>query len=336
MPLEVAQQAITKYFANTSLDDEVEIHFHGGEPFIAGELLQQVCEWTWAQTWQVPFICFATTNGTLISGAIKAWAEKNRKRLYLGLSLDGTREMHNLNRSNSFDLIDTDYFLKNWPDQPVKMTVSENSLYHLAEGMTYLHMRGFQIMSNFSYGTDWSAHKNIDELTRQLHKLVDFYLEHPEYAPCEFLDMPIELINSTATVPSKWCGVGTDMVAVDVDGKEYPCHLFLPLASGRDIQADLSIDWNDAVALQDARCQNCVITKICPTCYGANMIENRHPALRDPNLCVLTKVRALASSYFQASLLTKPQTPVPENMGDAATAFEKIRAIDAIQAGLTF
>ncbi len=56
-----------------------------------------------------PYICFATTNGTLIKDEIKEWIEQNSERFWLGLSVDGTKAMHNLNRSNSYDQIDTNF-----------------------------------------------------------------------------------------------------------------------------------------------------------------------------------------------------------------------------------
>ena len=123
--LETAKQAIAKSFSLCPSGEELEISFHGGEPFLAFDLLRNICEWVWSQAWPVPYICFTTTNGTLVHGNIRDWVACNRKRLHLGLSLDGTREMHNLNRSGSFDLIDIDFFLANWPDQPLKMTVSD-------------------------------------------------------------------------------------------------------------------------------------------------------------------------------------------------------------------
>lgn len=39
-------------------------------------------------------------------------AHENKERFIVGLSLDGTREMHNRNRSNSYDKIDIPFLLR--------------------------------------------------------------------------------------------------------------------------------------------------------------------------------------------------------------------------------
>ena len=74
----------------------------------------------------------------------------------MGLSLDGTPTMHRTNRGCSFQDIDLDFFLSNWPEQKVKMTVSCETLPSLAEGIIYLQDRGFQVHANLGYGIPWN------------------------------------------------------------------------------------------------------------------------------------------------------------------------------------
>ena len=94
-------------------NDSFIINLHGGEPFLVFQKIKELCEWVWEQNVSNEYLFFATTNGTKVHGEIKDWLYKNRQRFIAGLSLDGTREMHNINRSNSFDLIDIDFFVKN-------------------------------------------------------------------------------------------------------------------------------------------------------------------------------------------------------------------------------
>lgn len=54
--------------------------------------------------------------------------------------------MHNVNRSNSYDDIDLDFFLEMYPEQDVKMTVSRETLPHLAEGVIELHQKDLQCL----------------------------------------------------------------------------------------------------------------------------------------------------------------------------------------------
>lgn len=115
MPLNIAQSGIKSTFERAKKEqiDYVEILFHGGEPFIAFQRIKDICEWLWAQEWPTKYICYATTNGTLIHNEVKEWLMKNKERFIVGLSLDGTREMHNRNRSNSYDKIDIPFFIEN-------------------------------------------------------------------------------------------------------------------------------------------------------------------------------------------------------------------------------
>ena len=146
MPMNIAQEGIRSTFERAIRDniEYVEILFHGGEPFLAFERIKEICDWIWTQEWPVKYICYATTNGTLIHGEIRNWLLENKDRFILGLSLDGTPEMHNRNRSDSYSKIDIDLFRNTWPEQGVKMTPSPGTLSSLADGVIYVHELGFK------------------------------------------------------------------------------------------------------------------------------------------------------------------------------------------------
>ena len=78
--------------------------------------------------------------------------------------------MHNINRSNSYDDIDLDFFLEMYPAQDVKMTISKDTLPNLAEGVIELHHKGFLVSCNLAYQIDWSAEENVEILNRELNK----------------------------------------------------------------------------------------------------------------------------------------------------------------------
>ena len=85
----------------------VLLKFMGGEPLLEFDLLRQVYEYVHERYPDVKKMLFATTNGTLLNDEMKAWFHEHRQSFYLGLSIDGTAEVHNHNRSGSFDMIDT-------------------------------------------------------------------------------------------------------------------------------------------------------------------------------------------------------------------------------------
>ena len=79
LPFEVAKDAIISTFKRAREEnvEYVEILFHGGEPFLAFDMIKKICEWLWSREWSCKYICFATTNGTLVHGEIKEWLLKN-------------------------------------------------------------------------------------------------------------------------------------------------------------------------------------------------------------------------------------------------------------------
>ena len=68
-------------------------------------------------------------NKTIHNGKeIQDWLYENRDKIVLKLSLDGNRKSHNLNRSNSFELIDTSFFVKTWSNVRVNMVITPATL----------------------------------------------------------------------------------------------------------------------------------------------------------------------------------------------------------------
>ena len=115
--------------------DGVTLNFMGGEPLLEFGLLKQVYEYAMETYPEVKKVFFATTNGTLLTEEMKEWFRVHRHNFVLGLSLDGTAEVHNNNRSGCFEKIDIEFFVTNWPEQGVKMTLSEYSIPRLAESV---------------------------------------------------------------------------------------------------------------------------------------------------------------------------------------------------------
>lgn len=299
MTFEKAFSIVEDYLSSSSTAfDECIIDIFGGEPFTNFLLIKQLCEAVWDKKWKKPYLFNTTTNGTLVHGEIKDWLFANRHRFYASISLDGTKEMHDLNRSNSFSRIDIPFFQNTWGNPSVKMTISNETLPFLSEGVMFIHSLGFIIHNNFAYGIDRSSPHNIDILNIELRKLIEYYLKHPEIQPCSLLDMKIEYqINEQ----KKWCGTGTHMVAYDVDGIDYPCSTFLPISIGTE-KAKLSreIDFSMIENLVDPKCKECVIRSVCPTCYGSNYAESGEIYIKNDQLCQLTKVQALAVSYLKS------------------------------------
>ena len=282
----------------------VYIDLFGGEPFLEFKLLKDIVSYVWDNDWPKKRLCFATTNGTVLNTESKNWLRENKSKIWCGLSLDGTREMHNKNRSNSFDSIDMEFFRNLWPEQGVKMTVSDKTIETLAEGIIFAHHQGFKVSVNLAYGIDWANERFKTILARELNKLIDFYLKNPNIKPCSMLDRPIFKIGAMNPDDDimKWCGTGSHMHTYDTFGNVYPCQMYMPLSMGiekSDNSKSFVVPTSIPVNQIDEKCQRCILRKACPTCYGMNYIQFGDVYHKDEGLCELTKIMFIAASYLE-------------------------------------
>jgi radical SAM protein with 4Fe4S-binding SPASM domain len=322
MPLEVARNAVTGVFkvGKESDFDEIEIDFIGAEPLTAFERLKEISEWIWGRSWCKPHILFATTNGTILTDEMKGWFAQNKKRIYLGLSYDGVAETQDHNRSNSSGAIDLNFFLENWPEQHLKMTITETTVSNLANSIIYLHNRGFRIAANPAHGmNEWNT-QNIREYGRQLLKLADYYLENPGVPRASLFSVDLKMIlRNRANTANKYCGAGVAYDVIDTDGKWYPCQLFSPLVLPAVKLAGLTeIDFGAVEPFVYHQCKNCILKQICPTCYGLNFRDHGDPAVRETTLCRLFIIQVLANCKYYAKLFLTKNGLTPE---ERATAY---------------
>lgn len=276
MTFSTAKKIIDKELRNAN-KEKVYLDFFGGEPFLNFSLIQEVYEYVKSFN-KKPIRFFATTNGTLIHDDLQRWLIERRKDFTVGLSLDGTRHAHNINRSNSYDDIDLDFFLKYYPQQGVKMTVSAASLPFLAESVIDLSEKGFEVNCNLAYMVDWLSPEYAPLLERELETLITYYVAHPHIHRCTMLDFNIGIISRPVRNPhivKKFCGTGTSMKCYDTKGECYPCQLFIPLSA-----EERAVKYEDApfkeefsIEYYKPKCRTCMYLPLCPICLGSNYIS---------------------------------------------------------------
>lgn len=312
MSIEMAKKIITDYLSRKTCD-ELAINLFGGEPFLRFDFIKELCEWTWIQQWPQKYMFYADTNGVNLSNEAKDWAKRNKNRFIMLLSLDGTPKTHNFNRCNSFDRIDLDFFIQNWPEQGVKMTISDLHLDSLADDIIFLHSKGLKIKgSNIAEGIIIdNFEKKYEIIKEQYGRLVDWYLLHPEIKVAQLFDLDLSICESHKKERIKYCGCGCNATKViDIDGKEYPCTYFFPLSMNskqlKEIEKyDLS---DDNIFIDDDCSTHCYIYPICKGCYGDNYSTTGKLSKRSSQKCKLAKLRALYVATLQAKklLLCKP------------------------------
>jgi radical SAM protein with 4Fe4S-binding SPASM domain len=333
MDISLAKQIVEKYLT-TGDYEEIHICLFGGEPLLEFEFIKELCEWTWNREWKKKFLFFVNTNGTMITDEVKEWTIKHRKWIWLGLSLDGMRETHNMNRSNSFDKIDLDFFLENWSEQSVKMTITDKNLPNLANDIIFIHEKGFIIGGcNFAEGIEIrNFDKNLEIIGEQLLKLSDYYLEHLDIEITPLLNLPLAECENTDKIRRKRCGTGEkSMIVIDIDGKIYPCSFLSSLSlSQKQLEEINNMDLSNLDLFIDEDCfQNCYLFPVCHGCYGDNFVATGNLSKRSFQKCELIKLRALISANYNARkiLQNKQQKTISQREINTITAIQKINEL---------
>jgi len=331
MPFNVATNVIDWIFLNVPQSmNEIEITLIGGEPLLEYELIKEIIEYTYKKKSNYKYIFYASTNGTILNDEMKTWFSEHKQYCCLGLSLDGTKDVHNYNRSNSFEKIDIDFFKKTWPYQSVKMTLSEYSLKYLAESIKYIHSLGFIIkgVNQFEGNFDWNKDEYIKELCKQLKELVEYYLNNDTLVLDQMFDKNLFLCEAKIKERKKWCGIGYEAPFFDIDGKKYPCNFITPMTfSDDEINKVIHYDYENMNNFIDEDCfNNCYIYPICPTCAGSNYMINKDFKKRIRTKCRMQKIISLFIADLQARRIMKNRSKY-----STSTLYYTIEAIKKIR-----
>lgn len=310
MPVATAKKILQEQLENLEAEyDSVEIHFMGGEPLLEYPRIVEICEWLWSSELDKgrKIICFAPTNGTLLNEEMKSWFFKNRERITLGLSFDGNLSMQNANRSNSSFSVDLDFFIKTWPRQSVKMTVSPDTVGNLYDGVQYLQRKGFEnVAADLALGDNvpWTQeHLNI--FKQELSKFVDLYSREPDANRFSMFGMNVtDVLKPHPSGPVKSCVCGESLVCFDCDGQEYGCHLFSPIsidyAKAKYVQTN--IDFKNHSLFESVKCKQCLLNTLCNRCGGMNYICTGDVSKPSPFHCSAFKLIFAANCRLQLNI----------------------------------
>jgi uncharacterized protein len=298
--LNIAKDALDRHIPHIPECDYIIIDLIGGEPLIEYDLIRELFDFTEERRaiWNREFVLFATTNGTLLTDEMKSWFYKNREKVILGLSLDGTRKAHNLNRSNSYDLIEPhfSFFRETWPEQPVKMTINPDVLDQIFDGVLNIYSNGLTCTANVVFEDVWNTNKeeNLRIFASELDRLVEFFGERPELdAPALILQLPITNLTNGVEENWKWCGAGTSMRCIYADGKIYDCHRFATIPKN-SFKAKINEE-----AQYNPKCQSCVFLHACPTCDAYNTEVTGYPTFKTDFHCEFIKLQILATAKLE-------------------------------------
>lgn len=316
--------------------ESVVFDFIGGEPFLEIDLIDKICDYIksnmfrrnhhWFNSYRFNF----STNGiNYDSEKVQKFIEKNRTHLSIGITIDGTKRKHDLNRvykgseKGSYDDVSRNIPLwtKQFPEAGTKVTISSADLPYICESVLHLYDLGIkQVNINCVFEDVWK--EGDDQLfEEQLTELADKIIDGGKYEEnaCSFFSENMGKPLDCKLQNNNWCGAGR-MLAVDAAGNFYPCTRFAQY-SLRDKEAWIigntkdGIDENklrpfltlDRCTQSTEECKDCEVAEGCAWCQGENYdAAKTHTVFeRATAICKMHKARVRANNYYWNKLYRK-------------------------------
>jgi len=308
-------QAILEPLLRDERNGWLDVIFVGGETLIAFNVIKQLVEWAESLDTSRSFRFFGSTNGTLLESDMKQWFSDHTSSITLGLSYDGLPSTQKRNRGK--EVIDLDFFIKTWPNQPIQMTIDAESVKCMAAGVIYLLEKGAVVHPNVAFeDKDWPD-ESILEYGRQLGILIEFYNSHDNIPPisqfvhnlkeyADYIDRPIE--------QPQVCGAGNGYKVYDTDGTSYPCHILSPLVlNGSKLENIRRGCINSMEDFSDPECVGCPYSTACPTCIACNYLYRCDFKKRDRTHCRIMKIEVNAYMKKEVLRLSAKENLSPED-----------------------
>lgn len=350
MSWDVAKRAID-YILDHEADmkeESVIWDFIGGEPFLEIDLIDKICDYLkvemfrrnhhWFNSYRFSF----STNGINYStDKVQQFIKKNHEHLSIGITIDGTKRKHDLNRiwktldmelgimpkpeeeHGSYDDVvkNIPLWLEQFPDAGTKVTISSADIPYIKESVLHLYSLGIhEVNINCVFEDVWK--EGDDKLfEQQLTELADAIIDsgyYTDYA-CSFFTEHMGKPMDCKSDNQNWCGAGR-MLAVDAEGNFYPCTRFAQY-SLRSKKAWIignvrdGIDKNklrpfytlDRCTQSTEECINCEVASGCAWCQGENYDAADTPTVyqRSTAICKMHKARVRANNYYWNKLYRK-------------------------------
>lgn len=350
MSWEVAKQAIDYILDHESdfKEESVVWDFIGGEPFLEIELIDKICDYLkmemyrrnhhWFNSYRFSF----STNGiNYHTDKVQDFIKKNHDHLSIGITIDGTKRKHDLNRiwktpemeqglvskledeRGSYDDVvkNIPLWLKQFPGGGTKVTISSADIPYIKESVLHLYSLGIhEVNINCVFENVW--HEGDDTLLEnQLISLAGAIIDgeyYNEYA-CSFFTEHIGKPMDCVLENQNWCGAGK-MLAIDAAGNFYPCTRFAQY-SLRDKKAWIIGNVNDGIDKNRLRpflmldrctqslpeCVDCEVASGCAWCQGENYDAADTSTIyqRSTAICKMHKARVRANNYYWNKLYRK-------------------------------
>ncbi len=315
----------------TNKSPNVILDFIGAETLLEVDLIDQITDYfKWITferglDWYWNYRISICTNGVNYgTPKVQRYIQKNKNKISMTITLDGTKEKHDLQRvfpdgSGSYDTI-----IKNvplWLSEFVgntKVTFAHSDLPLLKDSIIHLWNLGIRdVSANVVFEDVWeSGDDKIFE--NQIILLADYIIDNKllynHY--CTLFSDSIGEPYGEEQLSITACGAGR-MLAVGPGGKLYPCLRYkdYSLNNRNEIcigNLDDGIDFDKVRPFRtamfrmqsDSECLNCEVATGCGFCQGFNYdsADTDTNFQRAKYICKMHKARVRANNYFWARL----------------------------------
>ena len=350
MPWGIAKQAID-YILDHEEDfreESVIWDFIGGEPFLEIDLIDKICDYLktemfrrnhhWFNSYRFNF----STNGiNYHTEKVQQFIKKNREHLSIGITIDGTKRKHDLNRiwktpemeqgiqpkpederGSYGDVVkNIPLWLEQFPNGGTKVTISSADIPYICESVLHLYSLGIkEVNINCVFENVWNEGDDL-KFEEQLMQLADAIIDggyYEDYA-CSFFSEHIGKPMDEKQENQNWCGAGR-MLSIDAAGNFYPCTRFAgySLRSKKPIiigNIHDGIDKNklrpfltlDRTTQSPQKCIDCEVASGCAWCQGENYDAADTPTIyqRATAICKMHQAQVRANNYYWNKLYRK-------------------------------
>lgn len=337
MSFDIAKQAIDYILANRDVfaEEAVVWDFIGGEPFIEIDLIDKICDYAKIRMFELQHPWFSnyrfnfSTNGiNYDSQKVQNFIKKNATHLSIGITIDGTKQKHDLNRvyktgEGSYDDVvrNIPLWLKQFPSSGTKVTISSEDIPYIKESVLHLYSLGIkEVNINCVFEDVWKDGDDTlfeEQLTNLADAIIDgeYYKEHACSFFVDHIGKPMDRVRDN----QNWCGAGK-MLAIDAAGNFYPCTRFAQyslrskpawvVGNVKDgiipnrLRPFITLD---RVTQSTEECLNCEVASGCAWCQGENYdAADTHTVYqRSIAICKMHKARVRANNYYWNKLFRK-------------------------------
>lgn len=334
MNFEVAKKAIDYILNNREIFSAKAVtwDFIGGEPLLEIDLIDKIMDYIKIQTFKMDHPWFSmnrisfSTNGILYDNPkVQKFIAKNKMKCSFGLTIDGTKTKHDLQRvypdgRGSYDDVvkNIPLWLKQFPFASTKVTFGSDDLKYLKESIIHLWELGIRIVpANVVFENAW---KDGDDkiFEEQLKELADYIIDNKlwdKYETTLFEDR-IGTPLKDETKQKNRCGAGT-MLAIDAKGNFYPCLRYADYSlcdacgyvignvnDGLDFDKIRPFLGLTCEIQSDEECLNCEIAEGCAWCQGHcyDTTNGETNYIRAKYICKMHKARYRANEYYWGRL----------------------------------